>query len=591
MAHTQTSSLVLGVAGDLLVAEEPRSHYLTKVGGAPWIPPAAGSSSTAPCDWEASSKCGVCGKPLSLVLQAYAPLTASEARRAGCPPCEERVLLVLACAHPGCGTAAGSWRAFRCQRPSPPSPSDPTTPAAASCQQAPMHAAPAAAEQGPVAAPLPPHHPQPQPQPHQQSADPFGGGFDFVGTADAAAAGVDCFDGFGAGFDEGAMDATGAATAAAAGAPAAVADDMDFSDLGAALEECAARQVEQLRQGGQAGKGQGQGGRRGGSMQQGQQRDQQAADQEASQQDAVMVGAAVPSVQLPMAGPPLPEFHIIGVEEPAGPHSSARRREQEHVQRLLSEYERQEQQAGGASARGGAAVHDSPSSCSAAAAASSNNTARRRNPQHAPSAQQQQQQQRPGGSGGSDGHMSEEEEGAEGDDAGMSAGGDDAGSEPGSWAGEEYEEDHVRGVHGAYLKYAARLARQPDQCARYGRGCEPLWPLKDGPQPPPCSHCGAPRVFELQLVAPLIALVLDCAGWLEGADLVRHTPAINAAANWDFATVAVFTCGANCCGFGSQGGAGHRDGCGLSEMAVMEEAVVLLSEEACHVPEELKLPK
>ena len=35
-----------------------------------------------------------------------------------------------------------------------------------------------------------------------------------------------------------------------------------------------------------------------------------------------------------------------------------------------------------------------------------------------------------------------------------------------SWLGEQYEEDHVRGVDGAYLKYAARLAWQPDQCAR-----------------------------------------------------------------------------------------------------------------------------
>lgn len=40
----------------------------------------------------------------------------------------------------------------------------------------------------------------------------------------------------------------------------------------------------------------------------------------------------------------------------------------------------------------------------------------------------------------------------------------DGGSE--SWAGEQYEEDHLRGVEGSYLKFAKRLARQPDQCAR-----------------------------------------------------------------------------------------------------------------------------
>jgi hypothetical protein len=38
--------------------------------------------------------------------------------------------------------------------------------------------------------------------------------------------------------------------------------------------------------------------------------------------------------------------------------------------------------------------------------------------------------------------------------------------EGGSWVGEGYEEDQLRGVERGYLKFSKRLARQPQQCAR-----------------------------------------------------------------------------------------------------------------------------
>jgi hypothetical protein len=48
-------------------------------------------------------------------------------------------------------------------------------------------------------------------------------------------------------------------------------------------------------------------------------------------------------------------------------------------------------------------------------------------------------------------------------DAAAAAGG---GEEGGSWAGEGYEEDQLRGVERGYLKFSKRLARQPQQLAR-----------------------------------------------------------------------------------------------------------------------------
>jgi len=35
------------------------------------------------------------------------------------------------------------------------------------------------------------------------------------------------------------------------------------------------------------------------------------------------------------------------------------------------------------------------------------------------------------------------------------------------WAGEEYEEEQVRGVLPCYLKYSKRLQQRPEQCIRY----------------------------------------------------------------------------------------------------------------------------
>jgi len=74
--------------------------------------------------------------------------------------------------------------------------------------------------------------------------------------------------------------------------------------------------------------------------------------------------------------------------------------------------------------------------------------------------------------------------------------------------------------------FANRLARKPDQVARYDYGGAPLWPA-DTPVPPPrtCA-CGAERKFELQLL-PTLVYVLK-------------------AQALDFTTVAIFSCADSC---------------------------------------------
>ena len=63
---------------------------------------------------------------------------------------------------------------------------------------------------------------------------------------------------------------------------------------------------------------------------------------------------------------------------------------------------------------------------------------------------------------------------------------------------------------------------------RYWHGGEPLWARPVSESPGPCSHCGAPKRFEMQLMPPLVYFLQEskCAGVGE----------------WEWVTVAVFTC-------------------------------------------------
>lgn len=203
--------------------------------------------------------------------------------------------------------------------------------------------------------------------------------------------------------------------------------------------------------------------------------------------------------------------------------------------------------------------------------------------------------------------------------AAAGGGGGDADAEAGaSWAGEEYEPDAVQCMQRSYLKFMKRIARQPQQCARCEEErqvasthavdiplCSPqadcwlcvglrrvaqtsgsdelhtpaaalgthcrychagplLWPKSSAPPPPsPCPLCGAPRVFELQLMPALSQMVLEAAGMLQEQELAVDAAVVNAVGNWDWCTVAVFTC---------------RDSCGSG---VAAEEVLLVTEAEC----------
>ena len=180
----------------------------------------------------------------------------------------------MGCTHPGCGAAASSWRAFRCQTR--------TCASGGEGQQANVSSGDTSDQLGQPAYNDACNQQQYPPLPHE--IDPFSTSFDYL---DAPRVDV----GIGVVFEEGTAGAS------------QLDNNFDFSDIGAVLEECAAKQLHQLQQGD-----------RHGPLRSG--RNAQTGASKGGQVEADV--QPVPSMQLPMAGPPLPEFHIRAVEEPAG---------------------------------------------------------------------------------------------------------------------------------------------------------------------------------------------------------------------------------------------------------------------------------
>ena len=154
-------------------------------------------------------------------------------------------------------------------------------------------------------------------------------------------------------------------------------------------------------------------------------------------------------------------------------------------------------------------------------------------------------------------------------------------------------------------RFAKRLRRAPQQCARHYVGDAPLWPLPEAPAPAACPACGAPRRFELQLMAPLCAALEEAAVWaaeLEATEMTASEEECGAHAqssglggdtgpacwggsapaacsapgqtpgpctlpdSWEWLTVAVFTCSDDC-----HAGGDAVLGCWEEEVALANE--------------------
>lgn len=231
------------------------------------------------------------------------------------------------------------------------------------------------------------------------------------------------------------------------------------------------------------------------------------------QAPAASTSAAAPTQTFPsrnsILGPEcFPEFHVLAEPEPDRPHGKKKRKggpkqkdteeedEDAHIRQLIAQYTAEEGEIGTGPSSSSAPPPAPPSSSSANA------------------------------------NVPPPPEDLEEDEA-LKA----------SWQGEGYEEDSARGASTHYIKFQQRLERQPQQVARYGFKMDLLWPDRELPAVPPCTCCGAARVVELQLIAPLAAALEEANEYLResegsGTVLVPDT--------WDWSTVAVWTCGASC---------------------------------------------
>ncbi|GBF91672.1 hypothetical protein Rsub_03976 [Raphidocelis subcapitata] len=298
-AAAQSQTVWLGLAGDLVGAEEQLDYHATKCGGAPRYP--GRQPPLAPGD----VRCGVCGKPLSLVLQAYSPTADAE----------DRCLLVFGCTAQRCGRQPGSWRAWRCQLP-------------------PARRAPAAAAAAAAAKPVPESPAVTGTAKRPEAAAGGVPGFDAGAGDDWGLGGGGSGSTFGAAGTGGADDDWGFGSGGSGGGGGTFAlgaeggtggGAFDFSDLTSAVEAAATGLSAAPKQKAVPPK---------------------AAD-DAAAPGRSGAAAAAPSCA-GEAGPRLPEFQVYAEEEP--PEASVPERELRHARELLARYQAEAEAGGGAPA-------------------------------------------------------------------------------------------------------------------------------------------------------------------------------------------------------------------------------------------------
>ena len=145
-----------------------------------------------------------------------------------------------------------------------------------------------------------------------------------------------------------------------------------------------------------------------------------------------------------------------------------------------------------------------------------------------------------------------------------------------SWQGETYEKGESMTASEQYLKFQKRIARAPEQIARYcfrTRDCDIVWPDKDIPSKlsKPCKWCKGKREMELQLTPGLLKEIEDALGSRNKAGRKGGISESDAIA-FDFNAVGVWTC-VNSCGFMN-----NVDSSSSDEICIREEEIFVSSD-------------
>ncbi|CAM6114859.1 unnamed protein product [Calypogeia fissa] len=135
------------------------------------------------------------------------------------------------------------------------------------------------------------------------------------------------------------------------------------------------------------------------------------------------------------------------------------------------------------------------------------------------------------------------------------------------WEGEEYEPDRALFVDKTYLRFKKHLDLSPNQCFRYSFGGQVLWAVEDEDDVAlgKCGGCGGPRVFEMQLMSPLLY-------FLQEASKNDSAPMSNSLDEWDWFTLIVATCAQSCSQKADETTLLVEGKAGLS---IVEEAIIL----------------